>query len=76
MDGFSDLGVEAVVEYFSRDMRHAMLSDGSRVPIVTWLDDEGDETSEFTEIRMVVGGDDMRGWFCAEPDLAPRPTFH
>lgn len=43
--------------------RLALLDNGQTAPIVTLLDDDGDETDETAEAVVAVAGSDLHGWW-------------
>lgn len=44
----------------------AYLSDGTAVPVVSWLDDEGDECRESAVAVACVCGNDFVGWWAVD----------
>lgn len=48
------------------EMRRALLSTGSVVPVTDMFDADGDETEELSEVRIFVCGEEASGWFTCD----------
>ncbi len=73
MDERDELHVEAI----HRRQGFALLSDGSLIPITTYLDPEGRECANVPEALSYVAGPDADGrWYTGMLDAFQRVTVH